>query len=146
MSKKYFSELNEIPLYNFEKCLEGDYRFICLNISEKWNVKEAQAFEVVYEKYVQKYQKKELESKFRIYKAVIELHGMYAETQDDYFLTQIEIKKSQLPKVEEKQANDTTQSLVVLSKYMGYRLNPKEITVDEFYSIIKQYERGNKKK
>lgn len=146
MQEKYYSELNEIPLYNFEKCLEGDYRFVCKSKPEKWGIDEAEAFSLLYEKYVQKYQKQELESKIRTLKAVIQLQCMYIETKDDYFLTQIDIKKAQMPKQKDVQPNNTQSTLTVLSKWMGFRLNPREITVDEFYSIVENYGRANKKK
>ena len=146
MSEKYYSELNDIPLYNFEKCLSGDYRFICLHQPEKWSKHEFNAFLLIYEKYIQKYQKKELVNKVNILKTLIELHYMYAATNDKSFLTQIDIKKSQLPKTHEKTESNTTQTLVVLSKFMGYRLNPREISVDEFYTIIRNYERSSQKK
>jgi predicted metal-dependent TIM-barrel fold hydrolase len=69
---------------------------------------------------------------------------MYIETKDEYFITQIDIKKAQLPKVEKTESN-TQNTLTVLSKWMGFRLNPREITVDEFYSIVENYERTIKK-
>jgi predicted metal-dependent TIM-barrel fold hydrolase len=146
MQEKYYSELNEIPLYNFEKCLEGDYRFVCKNKPEKWGVDEVEAFGIIYEKYVQKYQKKELDSQFKLLQSIVILQDMYVQTGDEYFITQAEIKRAQLPKAQEKQERDTTSTLIVLSKWMGFRLNPREISVDEFYSIVQNYERANKKK
>jgi hypothetical protein len=142
--EKYYSELNEMPLYNFEKCLEGDYRYVCKALPEKWKIDELQAFSDVYEKFVQKYQRKDLETKIAMYKAIISLQCMYIETKDEYFITQIDIKKAQLPKVEKTESN-TQNTLTVLSKWMGFRLNPREITVDEFYSIVENYERTIKK-
>lgn len=146
MQKKYYSELNEIPLFNFEKCLAGDFSYVCKEIPEKWGKNEVKAFSELYEKYIQKYQKKDLENKISLYKNIIKLQCAYIESGDEYFITQIEIKKAHLPKKTEiKTESNTTQTLVTLSKFMGYRLNPKEITVDEFYTIIKDYERANKK-
>jgi hypothetical protein len=145
MQEKYYSELNDIPLYNFEKCINGDYRFVCKQIPEKWGIDEVQAFSDLYEAYVQKYQREKLVSQITLYKSIIELQCMYIETGDAYFLTQIEIKKASIPKIEDKQEN-TTKILIQLSRFQGHRLNPREITVDEFYSIIEDYERSNKSK
>jgi Fic family protein len=114
---------------------------------EKWGKNEVIAFSELYEKYVQKYQKRDLESKISIYKNIIKLQCAYIESGEEYFLTQIEIKKAQLPKKQEiKTESNTTQTLVTLGKFQGYRLSPKEVTVDEFYTIIQDYERANKKK
>ena len=146
MQKKYYSELDTIPIYNFNKCLEGDYRFICVEVNDKWSIDDFNAFQVIYEKFTQKYQKKELESKITLYKSLIELQCMYLETLDDYFLTQIEIKKGYIPTATEQPKIDITRNLVVLSTYTRYRLDPREVTVDEYYIIIENYERANKKK
>ena len=35
------------------------------------------------------------------------------------------------------------QSLIHLSKWVGYRLNPKEITVVEYFNISEQYGKAN---
>ena len=59
MQEKYYSELNEIPLYNFEKCMEGDYRYISRELIEKWGINEVEAFSRIYNLYVHKYQKKD---------------------------------------------------------------------------------------
>ena len=146
MQRKYYSELNEIPLYNFEMCMNGNYSYIRKDGREKWGKAEVMAFMYIYEKYTQKYNKKDLDSKVMLYKSLIQLQCAYIETGDEYFLTQIDIKKAQLPKQkEQKQESNTTQILVVLSQFQGYRLDPKEISVDEYLSIKKSYERENKK-
>ena len=35
------------------------------------------------------------------------------------------------------------ESLIYLSKFMGYRLNPKEITVIEYYTLLDHYGKAN---
>ena len=145
MRGKYYLELNEIPLFNFEKCMEGDYSYIRKDNKEKWGKGEVMAFVELYEKYVQKYNKKDLDNKISLYKSLIQLQCAYVETGEDYFLTQIEIKKASLPKAKEKTQSNTTETLLVLSKYTGYRLDPKKVTVDEYFTLMKLYERENKK-
>ena len=145
MRGKYYSELNEIPLFNFEKCMEGDYSYIRKDDKEKWGKGEVMAFVELYEKYVQKYNKKDLESKISLYKSLIQLQCAYVETKEDYFLTQIEIKKASIPKAKESPKSNTTETLLILGQYTGYRLDPKKVTVDEYYTLIKLYERANKK-
>ena len=145
MRGKYYSELNEIPLFNFEKCMEGDYSYIRKDDKDKWGKGEVMAFVELYEKYVQKYNKKDLESKISLYKSLIQLQCAYVETGEDYFLTQIEIKKSSIPKAKESPKSNTIETLLILGQYTGYRLDPKEVTVDEYYTLIQLYERANKK-
>ena len=145
MRGKYYLELNEIPLFNFEKCMEGDYSYIRKDDKDKWGKGEVMAFVELYEKYVQKYNKKDLESKISLYKSLIQLQCAYVETGEDYFLTQIEIKKASIPKAKEKTQSNTTETLLILGQYAGYRLDPRTLTVDEYYTLIQLYERANKK-
>jgi hypothetical protein len=37
------------------------------------------------------------------------------------------------------------QTLIYLGKWLGYRLNPKEINVIEYYNILDEYGKANKK-
>ena len=146
MRGKYYSELNEIPIHNFEKCMEGDYSYIRKDDKEKWGKGEVIAFMELYEKYIQKYNKKDLDSKISLYKSIIQLQCAYIESGDDYFLTQIDIKKAQLPQEKTtKTKSNTTETLLILGQYTGYRLDPRKVTVDEYYTLIKLYERANKK-
>lgn len=145
MRRKYYSELDEIPIYNFNKCLEGKYNFVCVKPTDKWSNKEVEAFIIVYDKYIKKYNRQDLEGKIKLYKSIVNLSLKYVETANEYFLTQVEIKKSQI-KETTNHKGDLTNSLVVLGKFQGFRLSPKETTVDEFYSILKNYERANNSK
>lgn len=47
---------------------------------------------------------------------------------------------------EKQEANDYDMILSELSKYQGYRLDPKSITVSEFCAIVKRFKKENKPK
>jgi hypothetical protein len=49
-------------------------------------------------------------------------------------------------KSEKSEANDYDAILSELSKYQGYRLDPKQITVSEFCAIVKRFKKDNKVK
>lgn len=49
-------------------------------------------------------------------------------------------------KEETNEANDYDGILSELSKYQGYRLDPKLITVSEFCAIVKRFKKENKVK
>jgi len=149
MQKEYYSELNEITLFNFEQCLSGQYQFMRVSPTKKWSKKDVVAFNELYEKYLQKYHKKDLDAKINTLKSIIQLQCAYIDTLDDYYLTQVQIKQSQLdkaPEDENKPATTTLSTLITLGKWMSFRQDSKVITVDEYYTIIANYERENKKK
>jgi hypothetical protein len=51
-----------------------------------------------------------------------------------------------ISKSEKSEANDYDAILSELSKYQGYRLDPKQITVSEFCAIVKRFKKDNKVK
>jgi hypothetical protein len=102
---------------------------------------------LIYDLFLQKYDGKNLNTKYNILKSLLSLKAAYIESGDPFLLTQIKIKESELPLVQEKnQEIDFIENLVELSKFMGYRLDIKTETVDTYFAIIKRYERENKKK
>lgn len=147
MQEKYYSKLSEMPLINFQECLNGNYGHIKKRETETYTVSDFKAWLLIYDLFLQKYDGKNLNTKYNILKSLLSLKAAYIESGDPFLLTQIKIKESELPLVQEKnQEIDFIENLVELSKFMGYRLDIKTETVDTYFAIIKRYERENKKK
>ena len=79
-------------------------------------------------------------------KALIELE--YVETKERFKLTEIEIQETKLKEMLANTGSGMTieESLIHLSKWIGYRLNTKEICVVEYFNILKEYGKANTKK
>jgi predicted metal-dependent TIM-barrel fold hydrolase len=62
-------------------------------------------------------------------------------------LTELEIKEAELKQMIETNNTGMTieQAIIYLSKWIGYRLNPREITVTEYFNILSEYGKANKK-
>lgn len=78
-------------------------------------------------------------------KALIECD--FVITRDRFKLTELEIKEAELKQMIETNNTGMTieQAIIYLSKWIGYRLNPREITVTEYFNILSEYGKANKK-
>lgn len=151
MSEKYYSEVYDIPLFNWERVLEGDYQFMRVKPNKKkFGISEIQAFHELYNKYIEKYGKSsDQEKKTKLELTYLKLYVQYVTTDNEFILNQLGIIEEDLLKMAKDVHKGMTisQTLVWLSKWMGGTwINKKEITLDGFKVLIKEYDRANEKK
>lgn len=77
-------------------------------------------------------------------KANIELD--YIQKRDKFSLTLLEIEQQNLKMLLDNNGSGVSieESLVHLSKFVGYWLRPKDITTREYFTLLKEVERINK--
>lgn len=77
-------------------------------------------------------------------KALIEID--YAQRRDKFLLTLLEIEQQNLKMLLDNNGVGVTidESLVHLSKFVGYWLRPKDITTREYFTLLHEVERINK--
>lgn len=132
------------------KCNEGDLRYTRKEITQEIepNEDDSKAWERIYDQYIQKYGLSKLYKKLlNLMREKALLECTFVMTRDRFKLTQIELKEAELRGAMANNGNGMTieEALVYLSKWIGYRLNPKEITVVEYFNILAQYGKANKK-
>jgi hypothetical protein len=151
MSEKYYSEVYDIPLFNWERVLEGDYQFMRVEPNKKkFGVDDINAFNILYNNYIDKYglsgdQKKTT----KLQRQYVKLYVQYVETNNEFILNQLGMIEDDLLKMRKAVHKGMTisQTLVWLSKWMGGSwINKKEMTLDGFKVLIQEYERANEKK
>ncbi len=151
MSKKHYTELFEMPLLNWEKCMEGDLKFIRIKRSDKAvDSDDVEAFYSLYNKYIKKYGlSQDLKDYLEAQKHFIELAILYSESEkpDKSLINQITVAKARLDELNPNNHEGMTigQVVIMLNKWMGQWINKSQISVEEFKSLIKEYERENKK-
>jgi hypothetical protein len=137
-----------MPLHNWIKCNEGETEFI-----RKENIKDEGIDEIkwmeIYDQYIDKYGLSDVYIrllKVMQKKALIELE--FVKTNERFKLTEIEVQETKLKSMLANNGNGMSidESLVHLSKWCGYRLNQMEISVVEYFNILKQYGKANKSK
>lgn len=141
----YYKSLDEIPLYNWNKCLNGEHRFIRIDLKES-NDNEKQFVEL-YNLYLKT---RGFNKDYIKYISIIKKKAMlqcdYLITKDAFKLTQIEIEDTKLENMQKMQSEPVSveKTLIYLSKWLGYRLDWKQVTASEYYLILEEYGKANK--
>jgi len=142
MSERYYQSIDEIPLFNWQKCLEGDVKYV--NLETKEDAGNQEAFTKLYDEFLQKRGvNKEYKKYLDILKKKALLQCEFLITKDDFKLTQIEIEDAKIVSLQKTSESGLSieKTLIYLGKWLGYRLDWKVITVTEFYSIMEEYEK-----
>jgi len=142
MLEKYYQSIDEIPLFNWQKCLEGDVKYV--NLETKEDSGNQEAFTKLYDEFLQKRGvNKEYKKYLDILKKKALLQCEFLITKDNFKLTQIEIEDAKIVSLQKTSEGGLSidKTLIYLGKWLGYRLDWKVITVTEFYSIMEEYEK-----
>jgi len=142
MSEKYYQSIEEIPLFNWQKCLEGDVKYV--NLETKEDSSNQEAFNKLYDSFLQKRGvNKEYKKYLDILKKKAMLQCEFLITKDNFKLTQIEIEDAKIVSLQKtsEEGLSIDKTLIYLGKWLGYRLDWKIISVSEFYSILEEYEK-----
>ena len=145
-SEKYYSELEDFPLWNWDECQKGELRWV--NIDGAETKRDFERFEHLQDQYIARYDLKDTMIEYlKIKMALTELRLMYIETGDRMLLNQIEIETENLKAVDPSNIQGMTidECLAWLRTQMPSWINKKVITVVEFYDLMNEYGRRNKK-
>lgn len=142
MQERHYQSIDEIPLFNWQKCLNGELKYVHLELKEEADNQEA--FNKLYDEFLQKRGiNKEYKKYLDIIKKKALLQCEFLITKDDFKLTQIEIEDAKIVSLQKTSESGLSieKTLIYLGKWLGYRLDWKVITVTEFYSIMEEYEK-----
>lgn len=141
----YYLSVDELPLYNWIKCIDGKFEYLRIDKNGSDEHDEI-AWEIVYDEYVQRYGLGKLYNKLlKIMKKKAILQCDYVLTKEKFKLTEIELVEAQLQQALNNNGNGISieESLIHLSKWLGQWINSKSITVREYFDLQKEYERFN---
>jgi hypothetical protein len=146
---KVWASIEDMPLLNWMKITEeNDMRYMFKNIDQiDPGIDLDEAWHTVYDDYLRRFglskmYKRLLEVKKK--KALLELD--YVITRDRFNLTLIEMEESNLEAMLRNKGEGVsiTTALVYLSKWLGYRLDPRDTTALEYFKIMELYGKENK--
>ena len=139
-----------MPLYNWIKCTEGeDLRYVCKDLKYADKVDLDAAWEVIFDDYINRF------GLGKLYKRMLGAMRDKAIKECDYVITgdkfQITLANMEAAKLKQMLANkgegvSINTVLVYLSKWIGYRINPREVTALEYFEMMKLYGKENKQK
>ena len=137
---KYYDSINNLPMYNFDVINNtGDFSYLLI---EKVNINLENVWAKIYNEYIEEFG---IPENYKTYIFLqIEALNIYQKAYSEnkkHLLTLAEVKdKESITYLSENVKLSETSA--ILSKYMGYRINPAEISVKEFMSYIKLAENG----
>jgi hypothetical protein len=147
MSEKFYKSIDDIPLFNWVKINAGEMNLILINKDySATNEELSDAWDNLFDDYIEK------RGLSKSYKQLLKIMQKKAMLECDYIisgdlfkLTEIEIEEQNLKQLIGKDSIDMSveKSLILLSKWIGYRLDWKIITVSEYYLILSEYGETN---
>ncbi len=144
----YYEGIEELPLFNWIKCTSNDLKFVRKD-KKGTEQEDIEAWERIYDSYIAEYGLNEVYKKLlnaMKKKALLEVD--FILTRERFKLTEIEMQIANLDAMMMNGGNGMTieQSLIHLSKWMGSWINAKEISTKEYFNLMSEYGKENKRK
>lgn len=147
MSEKLYNSINEIPLFNWVQVSAGELKYLIKNPGDRPEQYDLQgAYEILFDDYlIKRGLSKSYKKLLELMKKKTLLECEYIITGETFKLTEIQLAEEILRSEMEKDKVDISveKSLVFLSKWIGYRLDWKVITLSEYYLIMEEYGKAN---
>ena len=139
----YYLSIEDLPIYNWYKCLGGEIKFV--RKAEKGTEQnDLIAWEQLHDEYIKEFGLSKVHAKILKVikdKAIQELE--YVITGDRFKLTLIEMEETRLRNILNTAGGGVSieEMLIHMSKWLGQWIKTKEISVKEFFTLQREYER-----
>ena len=149
-SVRRYSSIDSLPLYNWQKCVNGSLKHVrtIVKDEDKDNKEDQEAFEKIYNEYIERFGMGKLYEKWlKIMKKKAVLECDFVITQEQFKITEIQIEEAKIKAMLDNKGEGTSieKSLIYLGQWLGYRLNIKEVTTLEYFNLLEEYGKANKK-
>jgi len=146
--QNFYTGIDELPLFNWIKCTSNDLTFVRKD-KKGTEQEDIEAWERIYDSYIAEYGLNEVYKKLlnaMKKKALLEVD--YILTRERFKLTEIEMQIANLDAMMMNGGNGMTieQSLIHLSKWLGSWINAKDISTKEYFNLMSEYGKENKRK
>ena len=145
--EKYYLTIDELPLWNWIKIMDGDVHFIRKNIDDGNEIADQTIFDEIFDQYINdfglsKMHRKLLDAEKK--RAMLELD--FILTKNRFKLTEIDMQIAKIQNMLKNAGSGISieQSLIHISKWMNSWINAKSISTREFFILTKEMERVNK--
>jgi len=147
MLEKHYSGVEDMLLYNWIKCLDGEIQYTRIIVNnDSVNEEDLKAWNKIYDNYLDVYGLNDLA------KRLMNLNKKLAIAQNDYIISEnrfvlnaVRVLSSEIEKIKSQMNKGLSHDkvLIHLSKFMGFKLSSKKITVKEYLDLLIEHERGN---
>jgi len=146
MSDNYYSEIDEIPLYNWIKCIDGHFQYVSKDAKKYYSQHDVKAFLELFDKYL-KYKgfTFEQESFIKMQQSCIAFAAKFLQTGESGYITHFLVAKAQLEKIDPRKTKSKSipDILIILSKWIGYWIDSKKITLEDYLTMMAAFEAEN---
>jgi hypothetical protein len=141
--EEYYLAIEELPVFNWYKCLEGDIKFV-RRAKKGTETNDLEVWERLHDEYIKEFGLGKVHAKILKVikdKAIQELE--YVITGDRFKLTLIEMEEARLKNILATAGTGVSveQTVIHLSKWLGQWIKTKDISVKEFFTLQQEYER-----
>lgn len=139
-----------MPLFNWVKCNDGELNYTRREVkTDKITQKDQLQWLKLNDEYIKKYGLSKLYARMleaMRKRAILELE--FVLTRERFKLTEAEIEAAKLQNMMANNGHGMTieQTLIYLSKWTGYHVNAKNITVVDYFNLLEEYGKANKAK
>lgn len=143
----YINSIDELLLWNWRQCVEGKTEFTRVNIKVGTKEKDAVTWLKLQDQHIDRFglgtdQERLMELKIEL----AELQCDYCIDGNDFILNRINAIEQDIIDIIEKAQEGATidECLMALSKWIGFRVSQKEITVVEFNTYLNAFQKEGK--
>lgn len=144
---EYWSSIDEMPLFNWIRCNDGKLEYTRIN-KKGSKIQDYVNWKLLYNEYLSEFgldvrYKKYLEATKK--RAI--LQSEYVLTKERFKLTEIEIQSQKIKDLEMHFGDGKKIEVILtyLGMFLGYKLDQKSTTVKEYFVILEEYGKANKK-
>jgi len=144
----YFTHIEECTVFAWQKAIGGDLTH--LRLKDNGTPKEdATAWDSVYNSYITEFGLgKEYIYLLEVQRELAEVQLDYVIENDRILLNRINVLKADIKTIldKEQDGNDMTTTLIVVSKWLGYKVDQKNTTILQLYKILDLIKKENENK
>lgn len=140
-----YDSIDEMPIYNWFKCVElKDYSY-CAKDRLKADLEACQIkFSELYAEYIDTFGiSQQLSDIISLQNEILVLKIDMVLSDDKAIKTFIELKELELADKLNVKQSKTNTAKVAIEKYLGFRINEKEVTVKEYYDYLQAIKEDN---
>ena len=144
----YFDSIDTMPIFNWDKCQQGDLTFTRIDDKDVSEHLDAKAWQLLNYEYMEVFGISRSHTKYlMLQKQLICLELELIETGDKFIKNKIRQVREDLQILfvedEGKKGMTIDQSMVYLSKFMGFRLDKRSMSVKEYFTLLNEYGKKN---
>ena len=146
--ERYWNSIEDFPLYNWVKCSDGKLQYSRLNINKGNEENDAISWANLYNQYLKQFGlNKRYDKYLKLVKKKALLQAEYVIKKDRFKLTEIKIIDIKIKDLELYFGDGEKIEVILtwLSKFLGYKVDPKNTTIVEYFILLEEYGKANKK-